>query len=209
MDEALFGRIRRELLSVFLFNPSTSFYLLELVSLLRTGRGGVQRELGNLVSAGLVSRRREGVRVLFSLAEDCPAAGELEALLRAVTDTGAALEVVLRDHRRSIQVAVVDGSAAETRHGKTRLMIVAEDVPDSLQEDLERLEIMTGTSLETVLMKPESVKGITGSIPETDWVLAPAAVYILGSPEDMMPTEPAGKELDGEPDLFSGLGLDW
>lgn len=209
VDEALFGRIRRELLCLFLFNPDRSFYLLELVSLLRTGRGGVQRELGNLVSAGLVARRRAGVKVLFSLADDCPVAGELEALLRAVTDQGSALEDALRDHRRSIQVAVIDGSAAETRPGKTRMIIVADNLPASLQEDLERLEIMTGTSTETVLINPESIKDTPGSMPETDWVFGPDAVYVLGSPEDMMPTEPSGEELDGERDLFSGLGLGW
>ncbi|MEN8208777.1 MAG: hypothetical protein ABFR50_05960, partial [Candidatus Fermentibacteria bacterium] len=71
VNESLFGRIRRQLLSLFFLNPEKSFFLLELIDILRTGRGGVQRELANLVGSGIISREKTGMKVFFSLSEDC------------------------------------------------------------------------------------------------------------------------------------------
>jgi len=53
-DKSLFGMIRRQLLCLFFLNPGRSYFLLELVDILRTGRGGVQRELANLVDSGII-----------------------------------------------------------------------------------------------------------------------------------------------------------
>lgn len=209
IDEALFGRIRRELLCIFLFNPLRSFYLLELVSLLRTGRGGVQRELRNLVSAGLVSRRRAGVKVLFSLSGECPVIEPLGELLRIVADHTAAVRNAVREHRRSIETAVLDGSVTEPHIEHVRLLLVADDVPEALMEELERVELLTGISLETSIYERVSAGSRLVSEPESQWVFSPSAICIVGSVEDLRQSEAEEDRGEEEPDLFSSMGFDW
>ena len=50
LGESLFGKVRRKVLSILVLNPERSFYLLELIRLLNSGRGAVQREVARLAS---------------------------------------------------------------------------------------------------------------------------------------------------------------
>lgn len=207
LDEALFGRIRRELLSLFLFNPQRRFYLLELVSLLRTGRGGVQRELRNLVEAGIVNRVRSGVKVLFGLSEGCPLESELRELLLGLVDYRSAVAEVVGEYGRNIEMAAMSDSDRGPESYSVKLMVVAEEVPESLAEALQRVELLCGIRVDLNLLTPvEAETGLRGR-PDLQWVMKPSTVLLHGSFDVF---EPRGEEKarDGEPDLFSSAGID-
>ncbi|MBN2588063.1 MAG: winged helix-turn-helix transcriptional regulator [Candidatus Fermentibacteraceae bacterium] len=209
IDEALFGRIRRELLSVFLFNPDRSFYLLELVSLLRTGRGGVQRELSNLVAAGIVTRRREGVKVLFGVAGDCPVHAELRELLSAMTDRGTALADALSGFSGGIEVAVLLDTGVEPSTGPLKLLIVSDDVSGDIARELERVLLLTGIALDVTMLDAAGARELMAGEPGTHWALDPAARYLIGSSECLSVSRESPEEENHEPDLFSAAGLQW
>lgn len=63
--EALFGKVRRELLALLFEEEGRRMFLMEIVRRLDAGRGGVQRELARLTGAGLLSRTREGNQIYF------------------------------------------------------------------------------------------------------------------------------------------------
>ncbi len=209
IDEALFGRIRRELLSIFLMNPLRSFYLLELVSLLRTGRGGVQRELSNLVAAGIVTRRREGVKVLFGIAEDCPVRLELRELLHAMTDRSTAVADALDGFSGEIEVAVLLDAGEESSSESVRLLIVSEDVSGNISDELERVGLLTGIALDVTILDAAGALELIAGEPGIHWALGPSARYLIGSSEGLSKSLEPDEGEDHEPDLFSAAGLQW
>lgn len=206
LNEALFGRIRRELLSLFLFNPQRRFYLLELVSLLRTGRGGVQRELRNLVEAGIVNRERAGVKVLFGLSESCPLESELRELLLGLVDHRTAVAEAVDECGRHIEMAAMSDSDRGPESYSVKLMVVAEEAPEGLVEALQRVELLCGIRVDLTLLMPiEAETGLRG-YSDRQWVMQPSTVLLHGSFDVL---EPRGEEKtrDGEPDLFSSAGI--
>ncbi len=78
---ALFGRTRRAVLALLRARPDESFYLREVVRLVRCGQGGVQRELKRLERAGILSRTVRGRTVFYRANQDCPALAELRGLI--------------------------------------------------------------------------------------------------------------------------------
>lgn len=206
LDEALFGRIRRELLSLFLFNPQRRFYLLELVSLLRTGRGGVQRELRNLVEAGVVSRERSGVKVLFGLSEGCPLESELRELLLGLVDHRSAVAEAVAEYGRQIEMAAMSDADRGMEFCSVKLLVVAEKAPEGLEKSLQRVELLCGIRVDLALLTPaEAETGLRGH-PDSQWVMQPSTVLLHGS-FDVLEPRGEGKARNDEPDLFSSAGI--
>jgi DNA-binding transcriptional ArsR family regulator len=78
--EALFGKVRRELLCLLFGEDGRRFFLMELVRRLDAGRGGVQRELARLTGAGLLTRTREGNQIYFQADAGSPFFAHLRRL---------------------------------------------------------------------------------------------------------------------------------
>ncbi len=78
--EALFGKVRRELLGLLFEEDGRRLFLMEIVRRLAAGRGGVQRELARLTGAGLLSRTREGNQIYFQADPGSPLFAQLRRL---------------------------------------------------------------------------------------------------------------------------------
>ncbi len=83
----LFGKTRRQILSVLYARPDERYYLRQLTSAAGVAVGAAQRELALLTGAGIIRRDVEGRQVYFRANTGCPVFGELLAILRK---TGAA-----------------------------------------------------------------------------------------------------------------------
>jgi predicted nucleotidyltransferase len=110
----LFGSTRREVLALLLGRPDERFYLREILRAAGGGSGGVQRELKQLVEAGLVEREARGRQVYFSANKDAAIFAELQAI---VEKTAGAVDVLRANlaslqRERHIEVAFVYGSVA-------------------------------------------------------------------------------------------------
>ena len=62
---ALFGKVRRNLLTILFCRAEEDFYVRELARMVEGGQGGVQRELLRLLQAGLIERRRRGRQLFY------------------------------------------------------------------------------------------------------------------------------------------------
>ena len=114
VSRLLFGSVRREVLALLLGRPDERFYLREIVRSVGGGSGAVQRELKQLVDAGLVDREARGHQVYFAANREAPIFPELQAIVEKTAGTvdvlRASLATLVRDG--SIDVALVYGSVA-------------------------------------------------------------------------------------------------
>lgn len=110
----LFGQTRRDVLALLLGRPDERFYFREVVRAIGGGSGGVQRELKQLVEAGLVGRVREGRQVYFSANRSAAIFPELQSIIQKTAGAADVLRASLAPllHTERIIVAFVYGSVA-------------------------------------------------------------------------------------------------
>ena len=105
----LFGQTRRDVLALLLGRPDERFYLREILRAIGGGTGAVQRELKQLVDAGLVGREREGHQVYFSANRESAIFPELQGVVQktaGLTDLPMVIgDVTLADLVPLIRVA--------------------------------------------------------------------------------------------------------
>ncbi len=209
IDESLFGRIRRQLLCLFFLNPENSFYLLELIDLLRTGRGGVQRELANLVESGIITREKSGMKVFFSLAEDCAIIDEMQSLLIKLVDYEDMVSLAVRDFGKFIQTAVM--SSEEKRADSLPLNLLVSIYGDSgtFRKEIERIQLLTGVEIVLLTVQPHELKEYISNSSEAQWISWGKWKLLAGKADDLIPEELEEEPGISEPDLFAGTGFTW
>lgn len=113
IGEALFPKVRRKALALFLLNPNKRFYFREAVRLLGDAPGSLQRELKSLTAAGILTMEPIGIQKFYRANRESPVFEEL----RKLAEKTFGLVDVFRDVLRSqvgdqIIVAWVYGSVA-------------------------------------------------------------------------------------------------
>jgi uncharacterized protein len=78
----LFNKTRRGLLTLLLNRPGEAFYVNQIVNLLGTGSGAVQRELGLMTGAGIALREKQGNLVFYRANPDSPVFKELSRIIQ-------------------------------------------------------------------------------------------------------------------------------
>ena len=127
LSDTLFGRTRGAVLSVLYGHVGESFYLRQLARLTGKSLGPVQREVRQLVDAGLVTRRIEATRTLYSANQDSPVFAEIKSVITKTIGMHDVLNSALQELRRKINLAFVYGSVArsgETARSDVDLMVV-------------------------------------------------------------------------------------
>ena len=127
LSDTLFGRTRGAVLSVLYGHVGESFYLRQLARLTGKSLGPVQREVRQLVDAGLVTRRIEAARTLYSANQDSPVFAEIKSVITKTIGMHDVLNSALQELRRKINLAFVYGSVArsgETARSDVDLMVV-------------------------------------------------------------------------------------
>jgi uncharacterized protein len=110
--EVLFGKTRRSVLGLLFSRPTERFHLRQVERLTGTGIGALQRELGALAQASIVTRETEGVHVLYRANPDSPVFEEMKALVLKTTGIAAVLRETLRPLEREIFAAYLFGSVS-------------------------------------------------------------------------------------------------
>jgi predicted nucleotidyltransferase len=133
VSQLLFGSTRRQVLALLLGRPDERFYLREILRAVGGGSGAVQRELKQLVEAGLVQREERGHQVYFSANREAAIFSELQRIIEktagAVDVLRASLVALLGQGR--VKLAFIYGSVAsgkKTARSDVDLLIVG-DVP--------------------------------------------------------------------------------
>ncbi len=95
LSDALFSKTQRRVLGLLFGNSDRSFYANEIVRAARAGVGAVQRELGSLAAAGLVTVSRLGNQKHYQANRGSPIFEELRSIVAKVV-VGARPAAVLK-----------------------------------------------------------------------------------------------------------------
>lgn len=202
--EALFGKIRRELLCLFFLNPDRSFYLLELVAILRTGRGGVQRELANLTESGIIRREKTGVKAFFRVADDFEIFDEMRNLLEKITDIRKMISSTVKSPDALISTAILSPVFRSGSVRSVRLLIVCDEIDNLLQQEMDRIQLLTGIEIRMEIVEPSELGVFISEHSSDEWLSPETGFLLVGRPEDLIPEKPEEESVIREPDLFSG-----
>lgn len=114
LSDTLFGRTRAAVLSILYGHVGESFYLRQLSRLTGKSLGSVQREVRQLVDAGLVTRKIEVARTLYGANQDCPVFAEIKSLIKKTLGIHDVLYSALESLRRKINLSFVYGFVARS-----------------------------------------------------------------------------------------------
>ncbi len=131
IGEALYGKTRQAVLSLFFGQPDRRFLQKEVIKRIGLGSGTVQRELERLSRAEILVRTTEGRQTYYQANHRCPVFEELRGLVRKTFGVTQVLQQALEPIANRIDVAFIFGSVAsgtERSESDLDLMVVANDV---------------------------------------------------------------------------------
>jgi predicted nucleotidyltransferase len=129
--DALFPKVRQRVLAVLFGAPDRSFYTNEVIGLVQSGAGAVQRELADLAAAGLLKVRKQGNQKHFQANETSPVFAELRGLVLKTMGLADVLRAALAPLAPQIERAFVFGSIAEqqdTAASDVDLLVVSDSL---------------------------------------------------------------------------------
>jgi len=182
LSDTLFGRTRGAVLSVLYGHIGEAFYLRQLARLTNITLGAVQRELRQLVDAGLVSRKTVGMQIFYTANQESPVFAEIKSLIIKTVGMHDVLLAALAPLRKKIIVAFVYGSVAqssESTRSDVDLMIVGTvDFGDVVEKIAEAQRILNREINPTVYSVKEFRKKARENFLMT--VLAGKKLFIIG-----------------------------
>lgn len=113
IGEALFSKVRRKVLALFMLNPEKRFYFRETVRLLGDSPGSLQRELKSLTKAGILTMEPIGIQKFYRANSESPVFDELKSIAEKTFGLVDVFGDVLRSQGKGqIDVACIFGSIA-------------------------------------------------------------------------------------------------
>ena len=187
LSDTLFGRTRGAVMAVLYGHVGESYYLRQLARMTGIALGPVQRELSQLVDAGLVTKRTQGTQTLFAANEASPVFAEMRSIVAKTVGMHDVLLASLRPLEKKIDVAFVYGSVAragETEQSDVDLMVVGTagfaEVVDRIAEAQKTLHREINP---TVFTAKEFTSKLRGNFLKT--VLGGKKLFLIGD-EDVL-----------------------
>jgi predicted nucleotidyltransferase len=182
LSDTLFGRTRGAVLAVLFGHVGESYYLRQLARMTAIALGPVQRELRQLVDAGLVTRKTLGATILYSANEASPVFAEMRSLVAKTVGIHDVLHTALHPLESKINLAFVYGSVArsgESHQSDIDLMIVGRvhfaDVVERIAEAQKTLNREINPTVYTV---KEFTSKVRGNFLKT--VLGEKKLFVIG-----------------------------
>ncbi|MBW7901913.1 MAG: nucleotidyltransferase domain-containing protein [Rhodocyclaceae bacterium] len=193
---SLFSGVQRRLLALFYGQPERSYYTNELLRLTETGRGGLQRELARLVSAGLVNASAVGNQKHYQANRAAPIFSELRGIVLKTFGLADVLREGLAPLATRIHVAFVFGSVAkgsDTAASDIDILIVSDDLAYAdLFNALSTAEETLGRKISPTLYgTAEFERKVRDDNHFVTRVLAQPKIFLKGSEDDLPAGQPA------------------
>ena len=187
LSNTLFGRTRGAVLSILYGHVGEGFYLRQLARRTDITLGPVQREIRQLVDAGLVSRKIVGGRTLYSANQESPVFAEIKSLVTKTVGMHDVLADALGPLRKNINLAFIYGSVAqsrETEHSDVDLLVVGNvDFDDVVEKLADAQKTLNREINPTVYSIREFGTKVRGNFLKT--VLADKKLFIIGDEDDL------------------------
>jgi DNA-binding transcriptional ArsR family regulator len=107
--------LKQAILAATILQPDRRWYFTQLARHLGVRPSSIQRELAMFVSAGLLSRERDGNRVYYQADRSCPIFAELEQLLLKTTGLVDVVRRGIEPIRKKLDLAFIYGSIASAK----------------------------------------------------------------------------------------------
>lgn len=117
LGATLFGRTRERVLGLFFSRLDEAFYVREVARRTGGALGAVQRELGVLVQAGILTRVVQGRQVYYQANRQCPVFDELRSIVAKTSGLVDVLRDALAPVAGRVDAAFVFGSMARDGGG--------------------------------------------------------------------------------------------
>ncbi|MEN6548090.1 MAG: nucleotidyltransferase domain-containing protein [Armatimonadia bacterium] len=157
----LLGKTRSAILGLLFGHVEAEYHLREIVRVAQVGLGPAQRELAQLVAAGLVTRRKLANLVLYRANPQSPVFAEIRALVMKGMGVAGELAEALGPLRERIEVAFIYGSVAEGREtaGSDVDLVVIGDVRlEEVVEALYEVQEQVGREISPVVYSRDEVE---------------------------------------------------
>jgi len=158
IGEALFPKIRRQLLVHFFLAQDRRHYFREITRLVSASPGAVQRELKTLVAAGILTTEKVGRQRYYWADTECMVYSELKAIVVKTFGVVDTLSAALSGLSNSIDFAFVYGSIADGKDtGKSDidLMVIGKASFRSLAKALRETESLLSRPVNPTLFSLE------------------------------------------------------
>ena len=124
--DPLLSKTTQALLAATVLAPDRSWYLSDLAKHLHRQPSSLQQPLAALVSAGILTRRKDGNRIYFKADPDCPFLGELQGLIAKTVGLVDVVREALLPLKAKIQAAFIYGSIAKSaEHSSSDVDLIA------------------------------------------------------------------------------------
>ncbi len=184
LDVLLTSRIRARLLSLFVMNPETDYYLKGLVRDLHETNNPVRTELNRLEGLGILASRREHNVKYYRINRACPIYAELKGLVFKTSGLATLLKDRLGELGQ-IDEAFIYGSFASGQEGARSdidLMIVGDVELSTVRRRLREIEAEVNREINETVYSPEE---FAARRDETDAflqrVLAAPRIILIGA----------------------------
>lgn len=176
----LTSQVRARLLSLFVMNPDTDYYLKGLVRDLHESNNPVRSELNRLEGLGILTSRRERNVKYYRINRSCPIYTELKGLVFKTSG----LATLLKNHLGKlgrIDRAFIYGSFASGQEGARSdidLMIVGEIDLSTVRQRLREIEAEVNREINETVYSPEEFETRRGDAFLQRVLTAPRIVLI-------------------------------
>jgi len=190
IGEALFPKIRRKVLALFLLNPEKHFYFREAVRLLGVTPGSLQRELKSLTEVGILTMEPIGIQKFYRANTESPVFSELRSIAEKTFGVVDVFRAVLRNQGTDqLEVAWIYGSVAsahDTSSSDIDLMVIGSlpfrelvSILKPIEENMQRPVNPTLYSPEEFRTKVRDKNNFLRNVMESE------KLFILGTMDDL------------------------
>lgn len=189
--EALFGKARREILALLFGQGGGEFYLRQIALTTGLAVRSVQRELENLVEAGLVERTARGNQVWFRANQQSPVHADLVGLMTRTVGVAGQVRAALLPlaTRGAVEFAFIYGSFAlgdQQGASDVDLMVIGRVKLQALAPALRPVEERLGREVNaTIYPRAEFVRLARADRHFLRRVLGGPRVMLVGSDDEL------------------------
>jgi predicted nucleotidyltransferase len=190
LSNALFSGVQRRVLALIFGRPDRSFYAAEIVRIVHSGPGAVDRELSRLQKSDLVSVERIGKQKHYRANPKSPIYRELLGVVRKTMGLQEPLRQALEPFVNRIESAFIYGSVAkatDTAKSDIDLMVIADDLTYSdIFKKVDAVEKALGRTINPNIME---VADWRRKVAKNDSFVAKIAsqpkIFLVGSEDNL------------------------